>query len=115
MSKHKIPIENEDELEEKHTVSHPRKKEKENLRAGWRAQLLKSGRKTKLTNYARAIGVGISFPNNRKKRLPPYKLIENILDRATHLKRSLHMNWISRVDSKRPIYRSQNVENMSKA
>jgi hypothetical protein len=111
--KQKIPIEDEDKLEEKHAVSHPRKKENENLRAGWKTQLLKSGRKGKLTNYARAIGVGISYPNNRNKKLPPDKLVENILDRAIHLKRSLHQNWISRVDDKRPIYRSQNVENMS--
>ena len=88
MPKRKVPIEDEDKLEEKHAVS--RKKEKENLRAGWKSQLLKSGRKGKLINYARAIGVGISYPNNRKKRLPPDKLIENILDRAIHLKRSLH-------------------------
>ena len=114
MPKHKILIENEDDLEEeKHAVSHPRKKEKENLREGWKSQLLKPGRKGKLTNYARAIGVGISYPNNRKKRLPPDELIERFLDRATHLKRSLHTNWISRVDDKRPIYRSQITENMS--
>ena len=55
MPNHNIPIENEDDLEEKHALSHPRKKEKENLHAGWKAQLLKSGRKGKLTNYARAI------------------------------------------------------------
>ena len=73
----------------------------------------KSGRKTKIANYARAICVGISYPNNRKKRLPPNELIERILDRAIHLKRALHMNWISRVDDKRPIYRSQITENMS--
>ena len=113
MPKHKIPIENEDDLEEeKHAVSHPRtsaeprrsKKDKENLRAGWRAQLLKTGRKGKLIDYARVIGVGISYPNNRKKRLPPDKLLENILDHDIHLKGSLHQNWISRVDEKKSIY-----------
>ena len=108
MPKHKIPIEDENKFE-----PHPRKKKKENIRAGWKTQLLKSGRKGKLANYARAIGVGISYPNNRNKKLPPDKLLENILDHAIHLKRSLHQNWISRVDEKKPIYRSQNVENMS--
>ena len=31
-----------------------------------------------------------------------------------HLKRSLHTNWISRVDDRRPIYRSRNTQDMSK-
>ena len=68
-------------------MSRPRKKEKANFRAGWKSQFLKTGRKGKLINYARAIGVGISYANNRKKRLPLDELIERILDRATHLKR----------------------------
>ena len=55
LKKRKVPIEDEDEVEEKHAVSHLRKKEKENDRAGWKSQLLKTGRKGKLINYARAI------------------------------------------------------------
>ena len=68
-----------------------------------------------LEKYAHAIGVGISYPKNRKKRLPKNELLEKILDHAIRKRRSLHQNWITRVDNKQSIYRSQNPENMSRS
>ena len=54
MPRQKLPIEDEDKLE-------PRlqKKKRENLREGWKSQLLETGRKGKLKDQAHAINVGI--------------------------------------------------------
>ena len=105
-TKTKIPIEDEYELEEKWYSVRPQKRRKEviqteDLRAGWKKKLEKRGN---LEKYARAIGVGLTYPKNRKKRLPKNELLEKILDRAIHKKRSLHQNWITRVDNKQSIY-----------
>ena len=70
MPKHNIPTDNEDELKEEKPRPQKRRKEvieKEYLRAGWKKKLEK---KCNLEKYAQAIGVRLSYPKNRKKRLP---------------------------------------------
>jgi hypothetical protein len=41
--------------------------------------------------------------------------MEKILDHANRKRRSLHQYWITRVDNKQSIYRSQNPDNMSRS
>ena len=106
-----VPIEDEDKLDDEEKTRPQKKRKdvikKEELRAGWKNKLQK---RASLEKYAKILGVVISYPKNRKKRLPKSVLLEKILDEAIRRRRSLHQNWITRVDNKQYIHISQNPE-----